>query len=108
VSTKYHFQDRKVRKENTSNIVRVYLQGLNDYESMPVLSSKMLFMLLALQQVKLSSLTKPLWSLLPGSRGVDEIKMVGADRLQMRLRKLEERNWLKCTGVVRTQANCLK
>lgn len=72
VSTQYHFQDRKVRKENNSNNVRVYLQGTNDYESIPVLSSKMLFMLRALQQVKLTSLTKPLRSLLPGSRGVDE------------------------------------
>jgi hypothetical protein len=74
VSTKCHFQDRKVRKENTSNIVRVYLQGLNDYESIPIHSSKMLFMLIALQQVKLSSLTKPLRNLLPGSRGSRWVK----------------------------------
>lgn len=34
--------------------------------------------------------------------------MVGAVWLQMRLRKLEERNWLQSHEVAETQANCLK
>jgi hypothetical protein len=46
--------------------------------------------------------------LIAESGRVDENKMVGAGWLQMRLRKLEERNRLRSLKVAETQANCLK
>jgi hypothetical protein len=79
-------------EEQLQSKSEVYLQGTNEYESIPYPLIEDVVYASALRQVELTSPTKPLWNLMPESKGVDERKMVGAARLQMRLRKLEERN----------------